>query len=60
MSLIRASSTWSKTDPNYKYGDAMLREQELGRCGPSCVALRTFYLEACVEQKSEIMINFNN
>jgi hypothetical protein len=38
----------------------MLREQELGRCGPSCVALRTFYLEACVEQKSEIMINFNN
>ena len=37
----------------------MLPEKELDICGPSTVALHAYYLEACAEQKVDIMVNFN-
>ena len=52
-------SAWTKANPKFKYGEAMLREKENDSCCPSSVALHTYYLAACAEQKVGIMVNFN-
>ena len=54
------SSAWTKANPKYKYGEAMLPEKELDNCGPLIVALHAYYLEACAKQKVDIMVNFNH
>ena len=52
-------SAWTKANPKFKYGEAMIREKENDSCGPSSVALHTYYLAACAEQKVGITVNFN-
>ncbi|KAG0520251.1 hypothetical protein BDA96_08G057800, partial [Sorghum bicolor] len=53
------SSAWTKANPNFKCGEAMLKENELGSCGPSTLALHAYYLEACAQHKVDIMIDFD-